>query len=325
MSLKYYSTKFEDYTHNCNKLNIHNNMESFFKSFSDKLNEQSHMIFYGPPGTGKYTQVLQFIKKFSPTELRFERKINIVSNKKEYIFKISDIHFEIDMSLLGCHAKVLFNDIFYNILDILAARPNSSGIILCKNFQSIHSELLDIFYSYMQNLEYKHLHLNYIILTENISFIPRNITDRCLIVPFKRPTKTNYQKIIKKQKINFDINQITNIKDLKSNIVELQNINKKICDQIIDKIKNYKEIHFLNLRDIIYNIFIYNLNVYDCLFYIIDDLIKENLIHEDKTELILVKLHRFLKLYNNNYRPIYHLENFILYLCINIHELPKSM
>jgi hypothetical protein len=325
MSLKYYSTKFEDYIYNCNKLNIHNNMEDFFEHLPKKINDQNHMIFYGPPGTGKYTQVLQYIKKFSPTNLRFERKINIVSNKKEYIFKISDIHFEIDMSLLGCHAKVLFNDIYYNILDILAARPNSSGIILCKNFHTIHSELLDIFYSYMQNLQHKHLHLNYIILTENISFIPNNIINRCLIVPFKRPTKTIYQKIIKKRIITFDIKEITNIKNLKSGIDELKNINSKICDQILNKIKNYKDIHFLNLRDIIYSIFIYNLNVYDCLFYIIDDLISNNLIPQDRMESILIKLHNFLKLYNNNYRPIYHLENFILYLCINIHELSESM
>ena len=321
MSLKYWSTKFEDYINECNKFNLHNNMVPFFENLSDNLLQQNHMIFYGPSGTGKYTQVLQYIKKFSPTNLRFERKINIVSNKKEYIFKISDIHFEIDMSLLGCHAKVLFNDIYYNILDILAARPNSSGIILCKNFHTIHSELLDIFYSYMQNLQHKHLNLNYIILTENISFIPRNITDRCLIVPFKRPTKTNYQKIIKKNKITFDINKITNIKNLKSNITELQNVNKKICDQILNQIKNYKNIEYLNLRDIIYNIFIYNLNIYDCIFYIVHDLITNNLLNEKKIEKILFKMPKFLKLYNNNYRPIYHLENFILYLCINIHEL----
>lgn len=321
MSLKYWSTKFEDYINECNKFNLHNNMVPFFENLSDNLLQQNHMIFYGPSGSGKYTQVLQYIKKFSPTNLRFERKINIVSNKKEYIFKISDIHFEIDMSLLGCHAKVLFNDIYYNILDILAARPDASGIILCKNFHTIHSELLDIFYSYMQNLQHKHLNLNYIILTENISFIPRNITDRCLIVPFKRPTKTNYQKIIKKNKITYDINKITNIKNLKSNITELQNINKKICDQILNQIKNYKNIEYLNLRDIIYNIFIYNLNIYECIFYIVHDLITNNLIKEEKIENILFKLPKFLKLYNNNYRPIYHLENFILYLCINIHEL----
>ena len=56
-----------------------------------------------------------------------------------------------------------------------------------------------------------------------------------------------------------------------------------------------------------------------------EDLITNNLIPENKMETILIKLHKFLKLYNNNYRPIYHLENFILYLCINIHELPESM
>ena len=323
MSLKYCATKFEDYINECEKFNLHNNMVPFFKNLPDNLIEQNHMIFYGPSGIGKYTQVLNYIKKFSPTKLRFERKINIVSNKKEYIFKISDIHFEIDMSLLGCHAKVLFNDIYHNILDILAARPNSSGIILCKNFHTIHSELLDIFYSYMQNLQHKHLNLTYIILTENISFIPRNITERCLVVPFKRPTKTNYQKIIKKSKnkITYDINKITNIKNLKSGITELQNINKKICDQILVQIKNYKNIEYLNLRDIIYNIFIYNLNIYECIFYIINDLITNNLIKGDRIDNIIFKIPNFLKLYNNNYRPIYHLENFILYLCINIHEL----
>ena len=167
MSLKHYSSKFEDYINLCDKYNIHNNMDSLFKSLPDNLQEHNHMIFYGPSGIGKYTQVLNYIKKFSPTNLRFERKINIISNKKEYIFKISDIHFEIDMALLGCHAKVLFNDIYYNILDILAARPNSSGIILCKNFHMIHGELLDIFYSYMQNLQHKHLHLNYIIRNDS--------------------------------------------------------------------------------------------------------------------------------------------------------------
>ena len=36
---------------------------------------------------------------------------------------------------------------------------------------------------------------------------------------------------------------------------------------------------------------------------------------------VFIRLYKFLKLYNNNYRPIYHLESFIFYLCIKIHEL----
>ena len=47
--------------------------------------------------------------------------VSITYCKKQYIFNVSDIHFEIDMSLLGCHAKMLFNDIYYHILDILSA------------------------------------------------------------------------------------------------------------------------------------------------------------------------------------------------------------
>ena len=37
------------------------------------------------------------------------------------------------------------------------------------------------------------------------------------------------------------------------------------------------------------------------------------------------KLYKFLKLYNNNYRPIYHLESFIFYLCKVIYGLGDGM
>jgi hypothetical protein len=35
---------------------------------------------------------------------------------------------------------------------------------------------------------------------------------------------------------------------------------------------------------------------------------------------ILENTYKKLKQYNNNYRPIYHLENFIIYLCKTVHE-----
>ena len=68
------------------------------------------------------------------------------------------------------------------------------GILVCKNFHKIHSELLDIFYSYMQNMKHKNLNLKYILLTEHVSFIPDNILERCKIISFNRPTKTKYSK-----------------------------------------------------------------------------------------------------------------------------------
>ena len=222
--MKYYSSKFEEYITNCKKYNMHKNMKSVYDSMSDDLSKQNNLIFYGPSGIGKYSQVLHYIKKFSPTELRFERKINITSSNKKinYDFKVSDIHFEIDMALLGCHAKLLFNDIYYHILDILSARTNGTGIIVCKNFDHIHSELLEIFYSYMQTLTHKNLKIVYILITENVSFIPRNILNRCQVVPFKRPTKGDYQRATSKTlMLNRNIDEISNIKNIKAKIYNL--------------------------------------------------------------------------------------------------------
>ncbi len=321
--MKYFSSKFEEYINDCKKYNMHKKMSNLYDKMSDELSKQNNLIFYGPPGIGKYTQVLNYIKKFSPTNLRFERKINFnYNNKKQYDFKVSDIHFELDMALLGCHSKLLFNDIYYHILDILSARTNGSGIIVCKNFHCIHSELLDIFYSYMQSLSHINLKIVYIIITENVSFIPSNILNRCQIIPLKRPIKSDYIKSTSKTLMNnINVKDIVNIKDIKGKITCFKNINKIICNKIIDKILNYNEISFLELRDNLYQIFIFNLDIYSCLFYIIEQLIELNKLKDKHTEDVFIKMHKFIKLYNNNYRPIYHLETFILYLCIQIHEL----
>ena len=317
--MKYLSSRFEEYVIECNKKNIHGELTNVTDYFTTNLNEQCNLIFYGPSGVGKYTQSLNFIKRFSPTNLRFERKINFNHNKKQYAFKVSDVHFEIDMQLLGCNAKVLFNEIYYHIQDILTTRPNGPGIILCKNFSFIHNELLEIFYSYMESLQHKNLNIIYIILTEHVSFIPPNILDKCLIIPVKKPSKSNYIKITNNSSIT-DTNTITNMKDVQSNI-NIYNKNSYISLKIVDDIINYKNIDYLLLRENLYNIFTYNLDLYECIFIIIHELIKKKYIVKEKTEKIFIQLHKFLKLYNNNYRPIYHLESFICHLCIVIHEL----
>lgn len=321
--MKYLSSKFEEYVSNCEKKNLHKNKAQLFNSMSKNLMTHNNLIFYGPDGVGKYTQALNYIKKFSPTNLKYERKVDFTSNKKQYIFKVSDIHFEIDMELLGCNARHLFNDYYYHIIDILISRgPNSNGIILCKNFQKIHSELLDIFYSYMQTMKHKNINITYILLTNCVSFIPNNIIQRCFIVPFKRPTKTNYEKIInKKLPKNLKICNIKNIKNIKT-MVDVKPIkNIAVLEKIVNCIIDYKNIEFLKMREYIYFMLIYNLDIYQCIFCILTKLIEKGKIKDEHLEKIFYKTYRFLKLYNNNYRPIYHLESFIFYLCIVIHEL----
>ena len=81
--MKYFSSTFQEYINNCKKHNMHKNMSKIYDSMSNELVDQNNLIFYGPSGIGKYTQVLEYIKKYSPTKLRFERKINIRSSNKK--------------------------------------------------------------------------------------------------------------------------------------------------------------------------------------------------------------------------------------------------
>ena len=321
--MKFQQSRFEEYILANEKYNVHSELEGIYNYKTQNLKQKRNLIFYGPTGTGKYTQVLKYIKPFSDSNLKYERKMKFnFQNKREFLIKISDIHFEIDMELLGCNAKLLWNDIYNHILDILSARQNHTGIIVCKNFHKIHSELLDIFYSYLQTLTHKNIHLHYVFITENISFIPDNILDRCGIISIKRPNKTAYKKCTGKSiDKSIILDKIVNIKDLTTGNTQLMDPHKKITQQMIDDITNFENINFIQFRDNIYNMFIYHLDITSCLLAIIRHFIIEKKFNNGTITDVYFKLYKFLKLYNNNYRPIYHLESFIFYLCKVIYGL----
>jgi len=316
--MKFLETHFEDYVKSVELHNLHPLLK---KNFPDKIENMQNMILYGPAGVGKYSQALYGIQKYSNSDLKYERKLNIEHSRGLYNIKISDIHFEIDMSLLGCNAKILWNSIYMNILDIVSTRPERTAIVLCKNFHKIHSELLDVFYSYMQSLSHKNVHLVYILMTEHVGFIPFNIINRSIIVSLRRPTRSAYEKCIGHNMKKIKLSEITNIKDHFVNITQLMNSHASTSNKIINRINNYCEINFLEFREILYELFIYNIDIGQCIWYILYEFIKGNKLTEDNIGKIFIKIYPFLKYFNNNYRPIYHLENFMIYLCKIVHEL----
>ena len=340
--MKFYETHFEDYLNANEKYNIHPELDPLYEKLPNNINDCGNLIIYGPACVGKYTQVLKIIKKYSNSQLKYDKKIKIQSEKQAYVYRMSDIHYEIDMSLLGCNSKILWNDIFLQIVDIVSMKQEKKGFIVCKNFNYIHTELLEIFYSYIQQYNHEHtnIQIRFIIMTEHISFIPNNILNCCKIISIKRPLKEHY--LMMSNNINEEDNTQTDkkikIKEIMSNIDEIENIknikeiysfhlleNKDnipndlfsiICDNIIKEIENHQKIVFSNFRDTIYDILIYNLDVSECLWYILNYFIKNNRLKEKSITEIIKKTHMFLKYYNNNYRPIYHLEN-IFYFIIN--------
>ena len=307
--MKFFETHFEEYTNN---VNMHTKIAKLYDNFPDELSKFKNLIMYGQSGVGKYSQMLFAIKRYSPSDLKYEKKISINFNKTSYYFKISDIHYEIDMALLGCQSKLLWNDIYNLIIDIInATKSNNMGIIVCKNFHEIHNELLETFYSYMQTgFSSNNIDIKFIILTEEISFIPNDIINACKIINIERPSKNSYNKLFK---TNLDVNKIGNIKMLKAKIDDI-NYHQIVCDKIIDTIIDYDNLKFATFRDLLYDILIYNINIFSCCWYILNSLTMRGKINHNNIEEILKRTYRFFQYYNNNYRPIYHLENYLLFI-----------
>ena len=294
-----------------NEINTLNFHESTFNNIKlpDNIIDLPNIIIYGNQNIGKYYFALNLIKKYSNNNLNIQRRVEIIINKESEYFKCSDIHYEIDFYLLGTSAKNIWLTFFNHIQNILINKENKTCIILIKNFHQIHEDLLIIFYSFLQNIN--HINIKFVILTQHYKFIPNNIINRCVMIKLKEPNinklKKNNKNIYFNNFIFYD-NYIDNTNLWISYIV---NFRENYINDKKDKGNIYKD-----LRDIIYDILIKNYNIHTVTTYIIFTLIEVDLIKDNNK--LLQKYYEFIKLYNNNYRPIYHLEKFTFDIIDNL-------
>jgi hypothetical protein len=178
----------------------------------------------------------------------------------------------------------------------------------------------------------------YIIITEHIGFIPDNILNNCKTIHVPKPSTTNYNKCVIKNneydglKIKNNTLHISYISENSmidkknkkeihhSNTRQFNNPHEKLCNNILENIKNPNKISFLLLREMLYEILIYNYDLGECIWYIINDLIKHKYLNTQNLSDILIRTYTSLQYYNNNYRPIYHLENYVYNLITTIHN-----
>ena len=86
--MKFLDSHFDEYIQSINKISLHPTITKKLQSFPSNLNNLRNVIFYGPSGVGKYSQILNCIKKYSASELKYEKKLTVTFNKNNYFFKI---------------------------------------------------------------------------------------------------------------------------------------------------------------------------------------------------------------------------------------------
>ena len=356
--MKFYESHYEEYLTSLDKYNLHPELLDAICAIPREPNKMGNLILYGPPGIGKYTQALSIVRRYSCTDLKYDKKITIQTEKQDYTYHISDIHYEVDMSLLGCNSKIIWRELFSQIIDIISVKNGKYGFIMCKNFHAIHAELLEVFYSYIQQYsQHKSpIRIYFILLTEHVSFLPNNIIQACHILNIKRPSMEQYVQLVDEivdnevieetrldkfsRKIGRNYStcdaktmnnnahnvcrsvresEITNCKEIKtfSSIPDgkvPKDIFNIVCDNIIEELICPNKLSYSNFRDTVYDMLIYNLDITECVWYILYFFIQHGKLQGNNLSDVLDRCYVFLKYYNNNYRPIYHLESMLFYL-----------
>lgn len=340
--MKFHETSFVEYLEKNTEYNIHPELEPLFERMPKTIEDCFNIILYGPCGVGKYTQALKIISTYSASKLLYEKKISLTTDKYNYNYRMSDIHYEVDMAFLGCNAKLIWNEIIIQITDIIITKPLKTCFIICKNYHVIHKELLENFYSYMQVIKKSgmNIQLYFILLTEHVGFIPSNIIDRSLVISVKRPSQDTISKITGVEYFDNDsdssIKSNNNLKNIYYNFsnktdgavkisgvnvnnvtLPQQSLTEIVCNNIIAEIVNYKFTG--GFRDALYDILIYDLDAIECFWYIFTNMVKKNtinvsLLNEDMSS----SLYLNLKYHNNNYREIFHIERLFFLFVKNL-------
>jgi hypothetical protein len=332
----YHESHFEQYIESVEKLDIHPELAEYRAQLASRfVREKMLLLLYGPSGVGKYSQMLAIIAPLSPTRLKHERNVILENDKQTYILRVSDIHYEIDMALLGCYSKLLFHDFFGQVTDIIAMSPQKKGILVCLNVHAIHAELLDVLYSYIQEAEVlasSGIQVSFILITEHLGFLPRSIYESFEIVQIRRPSKDLYEKMTAMHSNptmalaasaawqQMDTDDVQNIKETYAlaNNPELFNLcGDAILRKLFTDMTGLKKSDFGEIRECLYDCLVYNLEFSELLWYIIYNIGRMRL--QKNNHLLFQSLIEPIQYYNNNYRPIYHMEHIFykLYLSIN--------
>ena len=301
--------KFECYIQQSKDSPLHPGLERVYASLPENIEDTVHLLVHGPSGVGKYTQALLSLEKYSPSGLRYDKIMKVGDDKHPYVMRISDVHFEVDMETLGCHSRTLWSAIHSHVVDSVCTRVAPIGFIICKNFHKIHKELLEVFYYYMS-----HASTRFILLSEHVGFIPRKIIERCLRIPVPRPA------IARLRAADLPCERVDNLKSVSETQQQVETRERPLCENVLQVIIADETPDYIALRTLFYELLIRQHSIADCIWGLSQQLCERGYCPPEKYTALFEQLCLFFRLYNNNYRPIYHLER----LALSLRQLVKD-
>lgn len=328
--------KFIHYTTALEAYPLHPTLVRHIDKLPETLSELSHCMFYGPSGVGKYSLALHLTNRYSASNLKYEKQLTVsLSDGKAAVLKLSDVHLEVDMSMLGTNSKTLWHMIYCQMKDIVRARrsqqgstQNAHGIIVCREFHCTPPELMVVFYSYMQ--QYQHhddgAQIVLVLLTESLVSLPASVCARCVRVSVSRPAQmrmTQFRKHlgIHEHTANIDLSRPSNLKLVMCDGTEYTQWVQYTHNSIADAIVRFPNPQFFShTRELLYELFVRSVNMGDWMWGVLVALVARNAIAPGQLGAVLDRAHSMFKLSVSDTRPIYHMERYVVALTSIVHS-----
>lgn len=259
---------------------------------------------------------------------------------------MSDVHYEVDMQLLGNGSRHVWHELFFHIVDLVASHQAQTpavtgGIIVCKNFHRIEPDLLSIFYSYMNHpVHYLYgVHLRFLLISDSVCFLPNSILARTTLIPVRRPSLDQYIAAVSSNQsgcklpgiANFsrlDLSSVQNIKELyliagsdELSATETDALSV-ICTPIYRSIVASKSVRLAHLRNQLYNILIHKMDVQSVVQHLVHLLVHNG--HLPSLTNLMPWFGPYFRDYNQGYRAIYHVERIFCRIWACVLSLPKN-
>lgn len=283
--------------------------EIIAENFPPAIHNFPNLILYGPKGAGKYSQALKIISKYSASDLKYEKRIELSLNKKKdderskrnddsannsssdknaaILYKKSDIHYEIDLSLQSTVAKRVWSDLIAEINE----NCSRITIVICRDFNKVHNELLAVMFSYMSK------NIRLILLAENVAFIPIALRTKFQLVRVGMVDRMPERRMQFTRSTFFN-NVIPVDVGAKNMVPIFASMKEKEMASATQGILSNIKPGSINVRDVAYNFITYNIDLFDII--------------RDINVLKIKNILTTIKHYNHNYKPIFHLEYIFL-------------
>jgi hypothetical protein len=301
-----------------------------------------HLIICGPRNSGKFNTIIDMIgggesgsRAPSPVHVPRQRGdstfqltnevhsnkvlknvVEVETLKMDYNMRIGPNYFVIDMEILGCNQK----SIFIELLDYIYNSFGNSGIysgvnqqpnivpkyIILKNFHTVRNEVYDILYSQLRGDEYS-VHAGkykFVIHTNTVACIPLHIIGYfnhvhvdCIGEPGTSVSNTNG---------GIDVNAFSPHTQTADMIQYIMKFNHEIDTMDIQLIRTY-----------LYEVLTLCLSPHDVLWVIVQNICSR---HPKLTTCIINLYVECFVDYSSKYRPIYHLEKFLVATITTVSE-----